>query len=85
MTTDTAAAARDQYAVVLPVEPVSHVIWPGQDQGAGMVDGLGPLAAGAAPVRHQRADRLHRPIAAPGLAASPAGLSGPGGADGIAG
>ena len=64
-------------------EPGPQVIGPGQDQGPGLVDRLGALAAGAALGDHQRADRLHRAVPALRRAAGPAGLRGPGRADGI--
>ena len=41
-------------------EPDPQVVGPGHDQGPGLVDGLGPLGAGAALGHHQRPDRLHR-------------------------
>src|SRR6476646_2635895 len=62
-------------------EPGPQVRWPGQDQGPGLVDGLGPLGAGAALGDHQRADRLHCAVAALGRAAGPAGLGSTGSAD----
>ena len=65
----------------VPGEPFPQVIGPGQDQRPGLVDRLGPLVAGAAPVGHQRPDRLHRAVPALGPAGGPAGLRGPGGAD----
>ena len=67
----------------MPGEPGPQVIGPGQDQGPGLVDGLGSLGAGAALGDHQRADRLHGAIAALRRAAGPAGLGGAGGADGV--
>jgi len=67
----------------VPGEPGSQVIGPGQDQGPGLVDGLGPLGAGAALGDHQRADRLDRAVPALRRAAGPAGLGGAGGADSV--
>ncbi len=64
-------------------EPCPQVTRPGQDQGPGLVDRLCPLGAGAALGDHQRADGLDGAIAALRRAAGPAGLGGPGGADGI--
>jgi hypothetical protein len=64
-------------------EPGPQVIGAGQDQGPGLVDGPGAFSGGAALGDHQRADRLHGAVAALGRAAGPAGLGGPGGADGI--
>jgi len=57
---------------VVPGEAGPQIIGAGQDQGPGLVDGLGPFACGAAPVGHQRADRLNRAVPAPGRAAGPA-------------
>src|SRR5262249_20546746 len=62
-------------------EPDPDVIGAGQDQGAGLVDGLDPLGAGGALGDHQRADRLHLAIPAFRGTAGAAGLSGTGGAD----
>ena len=70
-----------QRSSALPGEPGPQLVRAGQDQCAGLVDGLGPLAAGAAPVGHQRADRLYRPVAALGHPRGPAGLRGAGRAD----
>src|SRR5712691_7693556 len=67
----------------VPGEPGPQVIGPGHDQGPGLVDGLGPLGAGAALGDHQRADRLDGAVPAFRRAAGPAGLRGPGGADGV--
>jgi hypothetical protein len=64
-------------------EPCPQVIGAGQDQGAGLVDGLGPLVAGAALGDHQRADRLDRAVAALGRTGRPPGLRGPRGADSV--
>ena len=64
-------------------EAGSQVIGAGQDQGPGLVDRLGPLGAGAALGDHQRPDRLDGTVPALRRAAGPAGLRGPGGADGI--
>ena len=50
-------------------EPGAQVFGAGHDQGPGLVDGLGPLGAGAALGDHQRPDRLHRAVAALGGAA----------------
>ena len=65
----------------MPGEPGPQVIRAGQDQRTGLVDGLGPLVAGAALGDHQRPDRLHRPIASLGRPGRPAGLRGPRRAD----
>jgi hypothetical protein len=67
----------------VPGEPRAQVIGPGHDQGPSLVDGLGPLGAGAALGHHQRPDRLDRPVAAFGRAAGPARLGSPGRADRI--
>ena len=75
------SATRADYGV--PGEPGPQVIGPGHDQGPGLVDRLGPLGAGAALGDHQRADRLDGAVPALRRAAGPAGLRGPGGADGI--
>jgi hypothetical protein len=64
-------------------EPGPQVIGPGQDQGPGLAVRPGAFPCGAAPVGHQRADRLHRAVAALRRAAGPAGLGSPGGTDGI--
>jgi len=64
-------------------EPGPQVIGPGQDQGPGLVDRLGAFSHGAALGDHQRADRLDRAVPALRRAAGPAGLGGPGRADGI--
>jgi hypothetical protein len=64
-------------------EPGPQVVGPGHDQGPGLVDGLGPLGAGAALGDHERADRLDGAVPAFRRAAGPAGLRGPGGADGV--
>jgi hypothetical protein len=65
----------------VPGEPGADVIGPGQDQGPGLVDGLGAFAGSAALGDHQRADRLDRAVPALGRAVGPAGLRGPRGAD----
>jgi hypothetical protein len=59
------------------------VIGAGQDQGAGLVDRLHPFGTGGALGDHQRADRLHRAVAALRGAAGAAGQGRPGGADRI--
>ena len=64
-------------------EPDPQIAGPGHDQGPGLAGGLGPLGAGAALGDHQRADRLDRAVPAFRRAAGPAGLRGPGGADGV--
>ena len=64
-------------------EPGPQVVGAGHDQRPGLVDGLGPLGAGAALGDHQRADRLDGAVPALRRAAGPAGLGGPGGADGV--
>jgi len=46
----------------VPGEPGPQVIGAGQEQRPGLVDGLGPLVAGAALGDHQRPDRLHRAV-----------------------
>ena len=61
-------------------EAGAQVIGPGQDQGPGLVDRLGPFGAGAALGDHQRPDRLHRAVPAFRRAAGPPGLRGPRGA-----
>ena len=73
----------DQGRDGVPGEPGPQVIRPGHDQGPGLVDGLGPLRAGAALGDHQHADRLDGTIAAFRGAAGPSGLRGPGGADSV--
>src|SRR5207245_2787523 len=73
----------DQVSGGVPGEPDPQVVGPGHDQGPGLVDGLGPLGAGAALGDHQRADRLDGAVPAFRRAAGPAGLRGPGGADGV--
>jgi len=67
----------------VPGEPGPQVVGPGHDQGPGLAGGLGPLGAGAALGDHQRADRLDGAVPAFRRAAGPAGLGGPGGADGV--
>jgi hypothetical protein len=62
-----------------------QVIGPGQERGPGLFDRPGAFSCGAALGDHQRADRLYRAVAALGPPGRPAGLGGPGGADGIAG
>jgi hypothetical protein len=64
-------------------EPGPDVVRAGQDQRTGLVDRLGPLRASGALGHHQRPDRLHLPIPAPGRTPGPAGLRGPGRADRI--
>ena len=64
-------------------EPGPQVIGPGQDQGPGLVDRPGAFSCGAALGDHQRPDRLDGAVPALRRAAGPAGLGGPGGADGI--
>ena len=64
-------------------EAGAQVVGTGEDQGPGLVDGLDPLAAGAAFGDHQRPDRLDGTVAALRGAAGPARLRGPGGADRI--
>jgi hypothetical protein len=64
-------------------EPGPQVVGASHDQGPGLAVRPGAFSRGAAPVGHQRADRLHGAIAALGRAAGPAGLGGPGSADGI--
>jgi hypothetical protein len=64
-------------------EPGPQVIRAGQDQGPGLVDRPGAFSCGAALGDHQRPDRLDGAVPALGRAAGPAGLGGPGGADGI--
>ena len=73
----------DQGGDRVPGEPRAQVIGAGHDQGPGLVDGLGPLGAGAALGDHQRPDRLHGAVPALGRAAGPARLRGPGRADRI--
>ena len=68
-------------ATRVPGEPGPQVIGAGHEQRPGLVDGLGPLGAGAALGDHQRPDRLDRAVAALRRAAGPPGLGGPGGAD----
>jgi len=65
----------------VPGEPGPQLVRAGQDQGAGLVNRLGPLVAGTAPGDHERPDRLHRAVAAPGLARRPARQGSTGGAD----
>ena len=48
----------DQGRHGVPGEAGPQVLGSGQDQGPGLVDGLGALAGGAALDDHQRADRL---------------------------
>jgi hypothetical protein len=67
----------------VPGEPGPQIIRAGQDQGPGLVDRPGAFSCGAAPGDHQRADRLDRAVPALWRAAGPAGLRGPGRADGI--
>ena len=67
----------------MPGEPGPQVIGAGQDQSPGLVDRPRALAGGTAPGDHQRADRLHRAVAAFRRAAGPAGLRGPRRADGV--
>ena len=62
-------------------EPGPEVIGTGQDQGPGLVDGLGAFAGGAALGDHERPDRLDGAVPALGRAGCPAGLRGPRGAD----
>jgi hypothetical protein len=64
-------------------EPGPQVIGAGQDQGPGLVDGLGPLSARTALGHHQCPDRLDGAVPALGGAAGPAGLRGPRCADGV--
>ena len=65
----------------VPGEPGPQIVRAGQDQRTGLVDGLGPLVAGAALGHHERPDRLHRPVAALRRPGRPAGLRGPRRAD----
>ena len=62
----------DQGSRGVPGEAGPQIIGAGQDQGPGLVDGLGAFACGAALGDHQRADRLNRAVPAPGRAAGPA-------------
>ncbi len=62
----------------VPGEAGPQIIGPGQDQRPGLVDRLGALTGGAALGDHQRPDRLHLAVAAPGRAGRPAGLGGRG-------
>ena len=70
--------AADQGSGRVPGEPGAQVIGPGQDQGPGLVDRLDPLGAGAAPVDHQRPDRLDRAVPALRRAAAPGPTGQPG-------
>jgi len=67
----------DQVSGAVRGEPDVQVFGAGHDQGPGLVDGLGPLGAGAALGDHQRPDRLHRAVPAFRRAAGPAGLRRP--------
>jgi hypothetical protein len=69
--------------VCLLGEASSQVIWASHDQGPGLIDRLGAFSCGAAPGDHQRTDRLHGAIPSLRRTADPAGLGGPGGADGV--
>jgi hypothetical protein len=69
----------------VPGEAGPQILRPGQDQGPGLVDGLGAFACGAALGDHEGPDGLGSAIAALGRAAGPAGLRGPGSADGVEG
>ena len=73
----------DQRGDRVPGEPRAQVTGPGDDQGPGLADGLGPLGAGTALGDHQGPDSLYRAVAAFGCAAGPARLGGAGGADRI--
>jgi transposase len=58
----------DQVSGGVRGEPGAQVVGAGHDQGPGLVDGLGPLGAGAALGDHQRPDGLDRAIASFGRA-----------------
>src|SRR6266508_4060234 len=64
-------------------EPGPDIVGSGANKGSGLVDRLGPLAAGAALGDHQCADRLDRAVATLGRTPGPARLGCSGLADRI--
>ena len=62
----------DQGRHGVPGEPGTQVLGPGQDQGSGLVDGLGAFPRGTALGDHEGPDGLNGAVAALGRAAGPA-------------